>query len=746
MILKKQHAEVGIKAKLYQHILDKFWGDKKTQDTIKVTDAEQYAELLEVIYATLSPAILDNRPFFWALSTPIPYDVIYSTDPFYEFVQQKKSTNAEDTENEKEQLLRKYYGYAYRLILKKLYNLPGVLDNEIFHAHTDPQHQITRYYQINVDTTFIDVEVEGDLPKLSSDFIDVYLQEHNGIDTLASILPLNKFKLKGFSVITLTDATMRYAIDGLKNILIEENADEVIAFTESFKLLKEIVGTNDIEFGVLPFFRINNNPKAFDLGLYSQSIVMQTAKNNPDPESVYNSILTRISHLKKTFYAPVDVSEDNEAFLNALSLSNTKSFAAIPLFYNSQIVGVLEVFSYKRNVLTKNLLLKLENALPLLAQMVKNSIDNYNISIDQIVLENFTALQAPVSWKFYEAGFNYLIAEKANNHRRMETVCFKDVYPLFGAIDIRNSTVARNIAVQQDFQFILKYLKTTLETLNVNYSSVRFKQIQSKLSVFLKQTSQTLSTTDEIKITRFLKKNMLPFLRAVRTSSKQVKKSIALINADCDGPGYRNRQKLETSMQTINIAISNYLENSKHQLQKIYPAYFDKFRSDGIEYNIYIGQSIAPKLPFNTGMLGKVKLWQLKTMADIARLNQRLRAKLPIDLQTTQLIFINNNTIDITFRNDERRFDVEGAYNIRYEVIKKRIDKVLVKNTNHRLTQPGKIAMVYFSSEDVQEYESYIKQLQQQNLLNNDLEYLELEDLQGLKGLKAIRVGVNCDS
>ena len=130
-------------------------------------------------------------------------------------------------------------------------------------------------------------------------------------------------------------------------------------------------------------------------------------------------------------------------------------------------------------------------------------------------------------------------------------------------------------------------------------------------------------------------------------------------------------------------------------------------------------------------------------MASIVRLCHAMIPQLPTLLETTQLIFAHSNAIGISFRNDERRFDVEGSYNIRYQIIKKRIDKVHVKNTEERLTQPGKIAIVYFNQKEADEYAKYIKSLAAQNILLNDLEYLELENLQGVIGLKALRVGVN---
>ena len=179
------------------------------------------------------------------------------------------------------------------------------------------------------------------------------------------------------------------------------------------------------------------------------------------------------------------------------------------------------------------------------------------------------------------------------------------------------------------------------------------------------------------------------------------------------------------------------------EIQQSYPCYFEKFRTDGIEYDIYIGQSIAPKKPFDNLYLKNVRLWQISSMAAIAKITHNLIHQMETPLETTQLIFINGNDIDISFRVDERRFDVEGAYNIRYHIIKKRIDKVHLKNSLERLTQPGKIALVYSDAREIREYLSYITYLQNKDILLEDMEELELEELQGVSGLKAIRIGVN---
>ena len=190
----------------------------------------------------------------------------------------------------------------------------------------------------------------------------------------------------------------------------------------------------------------------------------------------------------------------------------------------------------------------------------------------------------------------------------------------------------------------------------------------------------------------------------------------------------------------------DYLENEEEVIQKSYPHYFEKFRTDGIEYNIYIGQSISPSKPFDKLYLKNIRLWQLKSMAGASRLTHHLLPQLKVPLQTTQLILVQSQCIDISFRRDERKFDVEGSYNTRYEIIKKRLDKVRIKETNERLTQPGKIAIVYSNQKEVPEYEEYIRFLQKKNILKQGIELLELEELQGVKGLKAMRVDINLEN
>ena len=115
---------------------------------------------------------------------------------------------------------------------------------------------------------------------------------------------------------------------------------------------------------------------------------------------------------------------------------------------------------------------------------------------------------------------------------------------------------------------------------------------------------------------------------------------------------------------------------------------------------------------------------------------------MPVALQTTQLILVHSKSISISFRTAERKFDVDGVYNVRYEVMKKRVDKVHIKNSNERLTKPGTIAIVYSHEKEAEEYLQYINYLKKQHLVTDEAERYDLEDLQGISGLKGLRVKI----
>jgi hypothetical protein len=175
----------------------------------------------------------------------------------------------------------------------------------------------------------------------------------------------------------------------------------------------------------------------------------------------------------------------------------------------------------------------------------------------------------------------------------------------------------------------------------------------------------------------------------------------------------------------------------------MYAHYFEKQKTDGVDYSIYVGASLLADGAFDLLYLKNLRLWQLMVACGVALRAERIKDSLATPLEVANLILVQHSPLAIRFRFDEKRFDVDGAYNVRYEIIKKRIDKAVIRGTTERLTQPGKIAVVYSHGSEAIEWREYIEYLQKLGYLTRDVEELELEELQGAQGLRALRVAVD---
>ncbi len=189
-----------------------------------------------------------------------------------------------------------------------------------------------------------------------------------------------------------------------------------------------------------------------------------------------------------------------------------------------------------------------------------------------------------------------------------------------------------------------------------------------------------------------------------------------------------------------------YLGCSQWGIESFKKIIYPENAQPSVDHNIYIGASLVQNGNFNKLHLRNIRLWQLMLMCGIVRKAKYYKANLSLPLETAHLILVQNAPLSIRFRFDEKKFDVDGAYNIRYEIMKKRIDKAEIKGKEERLTQPEKIAIVYSQNVEEQEYVEYIEYLQANGYLKKEIEELELEEVQGVKGLKALRVSVITDS
>ena len=293
------------------------------------------------------------------------------------------------------------------------------------------------------------------------------------------------------------------------------------------------------------------------------------------------------------------------------------------------------------------------------------------------------------------------------------------MYPLFGQSDIKGSSIARNIAIKEDL--------TTQLTLAINILNeaclVEKLPIYDELIFRIKEYSSSVSgglrAGDEIAIIDFLKRDIYPVFNHIKKVNKSLSEHVAVYMNRIDSKlhvVYDKRKDYEDSVTLLNDKLAKFLDQKQEEAQEMFPHYFERYKTDGVEYNMYIGDSLVKNNSFDKLFLYNLRLWQLQMMYDMENVAFKARSEMNHDLRVASLILVHSNPLAIKFRMDEKQFDVDGAYNIRYEIIKKRIDKANIKDTNERLTVPGKIAIVYSQDSDAVEYLKYIKFLQSKKL------------------------------
>jgi hypothetical protein len=718
---------------------------------IDLDEIGQYDDLLELMFTSVFPVLTDEHESNWALGVPVTPVVFYGTDPFYNKIRDPMTREIKACLVDKGDMERKKMNLEliYSFILKRLYDYTFSSGNTVIRSIQEKDTGLVNFYRLNIDMRFIEVFSKKDLPVFDPTFLQSSPPVPEAMAWLQEHLPLTAFRFEGIAAITVTEITTEYVVESIKNLILNPGDHDKLTHREKvIHYLNILSGSNDLQFGILPLLKVNGQA-VYSEETCANSMLSKMGGSDEETEKTYLCLVDHFFHEPHlVLYETLPAAEPGEYFfLEPLRRAGIRSFAVVPVHYNDHLAGVLEISSRVPDCLNHALLARLEVVIPLLAQLLQHSIDEFDMRIKAVVKENFTSIQPAVEWKFNEVAWHFeRMQQRGEEPAMLETIYFKEVYPLYGAIDIRNSTMERNGALRKDLQTQFRLLGETLVSLQQVEDLPLLEELLHNVRKWELALEGMLTTAQELNLNTFLRDTVGEFLTHFSRSRPDMAPLMASYLAATDegtGEVFANRRKLETSIQLINKAVNGYLEEAMAGLQESFPVYFEKFRTDGVEYDLYVGQSIAPDHPFDILYLHNARLWQLNSMVAIARLAQDLLPQLPEPLMITQLIFVHSAAIDISFRKDERRFDVEGGYNIRYEVVKKRIDKVRILDTGERLTQPGKIAIIYFNDREAAEYEGYISYLQEKEMLNGEIERLQLEDLQGVSGLMALRVGVS---
>jgi hypothetical protein len=709
---------------------------------------ERHRSLVDALMSAVFPRAFWDQEFTAAL---IPFELrsFYAT-PSFERLLTADNGHLRGRLNVDEQTLqslRLLHGYGQ--ILARFYGIPLDLKYPMILTVQDPETGLDRHFKTGFDGMFLAIEAVGGPPVLSEADRQRLLANPSDLSVLTELLPPDRFVFRGFSVTRAVEVTEQEILSALKRDLIER---ESIMSSTSFKRLQgriqALFRRPDLLLGLAALdgdqvFLLNTAYRLEYGCIFADSTHHRI-------QDFAGSVFDRACRERRPLFiedlaAYAERGPHEEKFIRG----GARSMVVAPLFYQEALIGTLHLTSPRPGDIGPAQAMALKEVLPLFSMAVKRGMDELNTRIQAFIKEHCTAIHPSVEWRFRQAVLKSIEGVTPGSPVALEPIVFENVYPLYGVTDIRGSSTQRNLAIQADLTAHLALAQEVLRAAHRAKDLPILDALAHKVGRYIDNLGLGLKSGDEQGILAFLRQHVEPVFEHLASLGAAVPACLEAYRAGIDprlGTLYRRRKAFDDSVTLINETISSYLDAEEERAQAMFPHYFEKQKTDGVDFGIYIGASLVETGRFDLLYLRNLRLWQLLLMCGIARRAEALKARLPVPLDTTHLVLAQHAPLAIHFRLDEKRFDVDGAYNVRYEVIKKRIDKATVKGRGERLTQPGRIAIVYTQPREAAEYREYIDYLQGRGDLAPGVEDLEIEELQGVEGLRALRVAVNLEA
>lgn len=710
---------------------------------------ETHKETVDLLMTAIFSPFTEEEEMVSAM-TPFKKEDVHSTKGYKDLMAQAGSYEALLDPEEMAQIMLHKTMAAYFAIMQTYYGLTIELNKDIIYTLSDQRTDLKRYFKIEINPKFCEIVLNGELPELTDDDLK-YLTDHvEDVDVWMEKLPTELFEFQGLIVFKLTEVTKDQVLSRMKeNLLEKDSITNESSFEDLEKKFRSLLQLSDLRLGISAYQKGKN--KFFNFGGNTKRSILIGDQDKLECPHATANFFERFANQAEPMVVEnmSDCSISLKPQSEILQDCGVQNLILNPLFYNDEFVGLLELASPNNGDLNALTLTKIREVLPLFAIAVKRSSEELESSIQNLIKEKYTSIHPTVEWKFNDAAHHMLDQISKKKNPVAPQIVFNDVYPLYAASDIRNSSTERHKCIYKDLNRQLQLAKQVLaKAMEMNNLPILDETI-FRLENFRKKIKDSMVTGDESEILEFLQREVEPIIKNIEANHKgeeQFSKKYWDALDPTIGVVYEHRKRFEDSLTAINDTVGSILDEEEKSAQKMFPHYFEKYKTDGVEHNIYIGASMVEHLKFDEVYLRNLRLWQLVVTAEIANRTAVMVNELAMPLETTHLILVHSNPLSIRFRQEEKKFDVDGAYNIRYEITKKRIDKALVKNSQERITQPGKIAIIYSQEKDAKEYLKYIEYLQSKELLTGKVEQLELEELQGVSGLKALRIAVNTGS
>lgn len=705
-------------------------------------EIEKYEEEIKLLLRPLFPDPLQSNEIK-SILMPFTFEGFNPTDRFAKILEnagegfQLKWTNFSDDIA---------YIYACSFILAVCYQKTLFFGRPLYLDIPNKETGEMRHYRALINGDFLEIVKTENAPEITDEDFDELIRNSDNIEMWKKKFPPESYNVKGFGLVSLYDATKDVIINEIRSLFLR-NDDKV--FSEFRSLLERLMNIKELFIGysIYDLQLEHSLGKFFSKGSNSLFLKENECINYHELfcNGIKSCVMEDVELLAISDIETYGKRTGKNELYRRLKQKNIQSLILVPIKIGDKYLQIIEVASTKKNELNGLNADALHDVIPYVKIASQRYLKESTNVVESTIQENYTSIHPAVKWRFDQAAvaFNLQKSEGIENPI-LEEISFDNIYPLYAQSDIKGSSTARNQAIQDDLETQLNLVIKTFEKILAIQDFPIYKKLIFRVKSYLNNVKSGLDAGDETTILGFLKSEIYPVFNHLISVNEKFEAAIAAYMAEIDSNMhvvYRRRKAYDDSVELLNEKMANYLDGRQDGAQSMFPHYFQRYKTDGVEYNIYIGDSLVEDQKFNMIYLQNLRLWQLETMWGLEQVAHQLYKEMPYPLQVASLILVHSHPLSIKFHMDQKAFDVDGAYNARYEIVKKRIDKSHIKGTNERLTQPGKLAIVYSQDSDAEEYLEYLKYWQSEGLFGK-IEMVELEDLQGVSGLRALRAEV----
>ena len=472
-------------------------------------------------------------------------------------------------------IMQAYYGYSMKV------NKPFIL--EIPDKITDT----LRYYRSAYNADLMEIVPTDRSNEIThDDYLELMDNFHN-VKLWKKKFPPNSWVMRGMGIINLQDITIDKTLNSITSSLLEKSEG---SFDELTRHLRELFNIEDLN---VAYMGIENNK--FIKPKEAEMINMLMADYD---EAECDHILCSYNYkhiIKKG--KPLAISDVDSYYEKAgnlmskmLKAQGIQSYLISPLIYNDKFVGFLELGSPRKYELTTLSIELLKTIQPILSVAANRFHQEKVNQVEVVIQDKFTSIQPSVKWRFEEEARKFLLSEGKDEKPALKDIAFNDVYPLYGQLDIKDSSVIRNNAIRADLLTQLNAVNDIMQIAIKKEPLPIYDEIMFRIGNFKNDLNDGIKVVSEHLVLQFLNDELKPVFEHLKEKDQKIGKMIDEYESRLNQGVrmiYEKHRAFDESVATLNTTLTHLIDEKQKQAQSMFPHYYERFKTDGVEFNMF---------------------------------------------------------------------------------------------------------------------------------------------------------------